>query len=180
MNTYNKLNAIKEIIDNAIDELDDIANDTKDSLRSGRIILSECLKNIDEPANDIAHIAAILSNYYTDMVYNSRNGFAFLRATETIVEWAIEFHTTYKNVNWEQLLDDPEGCGFSKNICSWDEAIVEFGYHKMSEIDSGFDRNELVFVGAKGSNEAETSEPAPEPEQKPETKAGSRKANPKN
>lgn len=44
--------------------------------------------------------------------------------------WAVEFYHRHKDTDWEAVSDNPEAFGFSKDVMSWDDAIIEFTQKK--------------------------------------------------
>lgn len=82
---------------------------------------------------DIATTASIMGERFAEQVYYLQNE-GFIAAHESIAYWAIEFVDQYEETNWELVFENPESCGFPKEICCWDDAIYWFVSNKIKEL----------------------------------------------
>lgn len=83
-------------------------------------------------ATEIAHIAVIMGdNEIVNRLYDPSYGYIFI--TEVIAKWALEFYDKYKDVNWENILEENDGLIFPKHVMCWDDAIIWFVEEKIKE-----------------------------------------------
>ena len=83
---------------------------------------------------EIAHIAVIMTdNEIVNDLYDSKLG--YVNTTELVAKWALEFYNMYRNVNWEDILENNDGKVFPTNVISWDDAIIWFAHKKLKEHD---------------------------------------------
>jgi len=85
-----------------------------------------------EEAKEIALISAVIAADLFENVQKKEEG--YIAALDRIVRIAEEFYQKYEvelKTDWEELYDDPQKHGFSKNVCCWDDAIREFTIKKL-------------------------------------------------
>lgn len=74
---------------------------------------------------DIAMTAAVMGSECFELVKYKLNG-GYIDTINQIGYYAIEFVDQYEDVDWEVVLSNPETYEFSKHVCCWDDAIIEF------------------------------------------------------
>lgn len=88
---------------------------------------------------EVAIIATILGDNFTEKLLEKvkQQGAGYFSTVEIIAEWSVIFFTNHKKVNWEEVLEKgmkPLSKELS-SIISYDEAIIDFGYYKLSKFE---------------------------------------------
>ena len=82
---------------------------------------------------EIGQIAALLSESYFETLFQKAD-LSYIDAAYAIGEWAVEFYDKYRDVNWEDLLENPQSFGLDDRTICWDDAIYQFGQKKLEQI----------------------------------------------
>jgi len=91
-----------------------------------------------EKIHEVGMISAIISDAVLKSLYKKiqGNGHGFIATVDEISLWAQEFLKTYKNTDWEKVLDGdylkPKSKKMKSIIC-WDDAVIDFAYHKLEK-----------------------------------------------
>ena len=88
---------------------------------------------------EVAVIATILGDNFTEKLLEKvrQKGAGYFSTVEIIAEWSVIFFTNHKKVDWQDVLEKgmiPLSKELS-SIMSYDEAIIDFGYYKLSKFE---------------------------------------------
>jgi hypothetical protein len=79
---------------------------------------------------EISMISAIIADHYMEQIYEHFT--YYLESLNIISALSIDIFEKFKNINWEDVLNNPQNYDFD-NVCCWDDAIIETGAKMLNE-----------------------------------------------
>jgi len=77
---------------------------------------------------EIAFIGVVMGDYITNTLItgNRDRNLGVITLKYLIADWAVEFYQKFKNVDWEQVFENPPMFELPADVCSFEDAIIKY------------------------------------------------------